>query len=54
MVIGVVVMVVGYLITDSLLYTPATGFVGVPMNIVQGIVGAGFAAGIYPILKRRV
>lgn len=40
LVIGVIVMVAGYFITDSILYKIPTGLVGVPMNLIQGLVGA--------------
>ncbi len=55
---AVVVMVVGYFLSDSLLYTMATGLVGVPTNLVQAVVGGILAfpivAGIRPIVKRHL
>ncbi|AYJ42773.1 MULTISPECIES: ECF transporter S component [Lactiplantibacillus] len=55
---GAVVMVLGYFITDSLLYTLATGLVGVPTNLIQGAAGAVLAfpivAGISPFVKARL
>ncbi|KRM12392.1 ECF transporter S component [Paucilactobacillus suebicus] len=39
MVLGAAFMVFGYFVTDSILYKIPTGLAGVPMNIVQGIVG---------------
>ena len=44
--IGVIVMVAGYLLADSILYHFSTGILGVPMNLIQGIVGSAVA---YPI-----
>ncbi|GAY72520.1 ECF transporter S component [Lentilactobacillus kosonis] len=52
--VGILVMVGGYFIADTILYTAATGFIGIPMNIVQGIVGMVVSMMIYPLLKRRI
>lgn len=38
--IATIVMVSGYFVTDSILYKIPVGALGVPMNLVQGIVGA--------------
>lgn len=38
--VGVVVMVVGYLISDTILYSLTPAVIGVPMNFLQGAVGA--------------
>ncbi|MBO2717812.1 ECF transporter S component [Lactiplantibacillus plantarum] len=58
MITAVVVMVVGYFLSDSLLYTMGTGLVGVPTNLVQAVVGGILAfpivAGIRPIVKRHL
>ncbi|MCP9312257.1 ECF transporter S component [Liquorilactobacillus satsumensis] len=52
--VGIVVMVGGYLLSDSLMYTFATGIVGVPLNIVQGFAGAFVALPVYYRLGSRV
>nr|WP_153020980.1 ECF transporter S component [Secundilactobacillus collinoides] len=39
MVVGTVVMVAGYFLTDSLLYHVSVGLIGVPTNFIQGILG---------------
>ncbi|KRK98451.1 hypothetical protein FD04_GL000180 [Secundilactobacillus odoratitofui DSM 19909 = JCM 15043] len=39
MAVGVVVMVAGYWLTDTLLYGFKVGLIGVPTNFIQGIVG---------------
>lgn len=33
-------MVLGYFVSDSILYQIPVGILGVPMNLVQGLVGA--------------
>lgn len=54
---AVVIMVAGYFISDSLMYTMATGLVGVPTNLVQAVVGGVLAfpivAGIRPLIKKQ-
>lgn len=45
--VGILVMVGGYLVADSVLYTLQTGLVGVPTNLFQGIVGALVALPVY-------
>ncbi|WP_057895775.1 ECF transporter S component [Liquorilactobacillus oeni] len=52
--VGVVVMVGGYLISDSLMYTLQTGLIGVPLNFVQGLAGAFVALPVYYRLGNRV
>jgi uncharacterized membrane protein len=37
---GIVVMVLGYFITDAILYKPVAGLAGIPTNSIQGVVGA--------------
>lgn len=39
-IVAVIVMVVGYFVSDSILYQIPVGILGVPMNLVQGLVGA--------------
>jgi len=52
-----IVMVGGYFISDSIMYTMATGLIGIPTNLIQAIVGGILAfpivAGIRPIVKSR-
>lgn len=40
LVAGVIIMVAGYFITDSILYKVPTGLIGIPTNLLQGFVGA--------------
>lgn len=40
LVAGVIIMVAGYFITDSILYKVTTGLIGIPTNLLQGFVGA--------------
>lgn len=54
LVIGSVVMVAGYFISDSILYAIPTGLLGVPMNFVQAAMGAVVAFPIVLQLKDRV
>lgn len=49
---GVIVMVLGYFISDSILYKVPTGLVGVPLNSIQGIVGAVIGMPIALRLKK--
>lgn len=39
MLIGSIVMVLGYFGADSLLYNFQTGLIGIPLNFIQGVVG---------------
>ncbi|KIS03871.1 ECF transporter S component [Paucilactobacillus wasatchensis] len=41
--IGIIVMVGGYFISDTILYSLTPGLLGVPMNLLQGLVGAVIA-----------
>lgn len=41
--VGILIMVVGYFCSDSILYNVQTGLLGIPMNIIQGVVGAAVA-----------
>ncbi|AVK61046.1 ECF transporter S component [Lactobacillus sp. CBA3605] len=47
--IGGVVMVIGYFISDTILYAMPTGLAGVPTNAIQAVVGGVIA---YPIVLR--
>ena len=49
--IACLVMVGGYFISDSIMYTIQTGLVGIPMNFVQAIVGAVIALVVVPRVK---
>ncbi|MFB9768551.1 ECF transporter S component [Lactiplantibacillus modestisalitolerans] len=49
-----IVMVVGYFISDSIMYTMAAGIAGVPTNIVQAVVGAVIAVLIVAQVKQHV
>lgn len=53
-IIGIIVMVAGYFVADSVLYTPYAGFVGIGTNLLQGIVGAVIAYFVTPRLKGRI
>ncbi len=48
------VMVVGYFISDSLLYTVQTGLVGIPTNAFQAAVGALIAGPVVARIKHHV
>lgn len=47
--IGGLVMVVGYFITDSIMFKLPTGLLGIPMNLLQALVGGLIA---YPLVRR--
>ena len=51
---GVLFMVLGYLVSDSLLYKFSTGIIAVPMNIIQGLAGAIVAVPLFWRLKKLV
>lgn len=50
--IGLIVMVAGYFVTDSLLYTLTTGLIGIPTNLIQGLVGSIVAYPLYLAIKK--
>ncbi|MDO4902874.1 MAG: ECF transporter S component [Limosilactobacillus sp.] len=52
--VGVVVMVIGYFFTDSILYNWATGSLGIIPNICQGLVGAVVAFVVEATLSKRI
>lgn len=52
--VACLVMVGGYFISDSIMYTLQTGLLGIPMNIVQAIVGAVVAFPVVAQIKRHV
>lgn len=39
-IIGIFIMVLGYFITDAILYKPVAGLAGIPANTIQGIIGS--------------
>ncbi|CUS25479.1 Pyridoxine ECF transporter substrate-specific component PdxU [Paucilactobacillus oligofermentans DSM 15707 = LMG 22743] len=39
-IIGIFIMVLGYFITDAILYKPVAGLAGIPANAIQGIIGS--------------
>ncbi|VDG19991.1 ECF transporter S component [Lactiplantibacillus mudanjiangensis] len=49
MIVGSIVMIAGYFITDSVLYALPTGIIGVPTNAVQAVVGSVIA---FPVVVR--
>lgn len=51
---GIIVMVIGYFGSDTIIYNIQTGLLGIPMNIIQGIVGAIVALLLTPLLKKIV
>ena len=51
---GVLFMVLGYLVSDSLLYKFSTGIIAVPMNVIQGLVGALVAIPLFWRLRKLV
>ena len=51
---GVLFMVLGYLVSDSLLYKFSTGIIAVPMNVIQGLVGALVAVPLFWRLRKLV
>lgn len=52
LVIGSLVMVAGYFITDTLLYSLTPGLVGIPTNLFQAVVGAAIGMPIAIKLKK--
>lgn len=54
LVLGVVIMVICYLFADSLLYSWATGVLGIIPNTIQGLVGAVIAVCFEVPLRRRL
>ncbi|MBZ2202154.1 MAG: ECF transporter S component [Lentilactobacillus hilgardii] len=52
-IIGIIIMVTGYFVADSILYTAFAGFIGIGSNIIQGVAGAIIACIVTPKLKRR-
>ncbi len=52
--VAVVVMVTGYFISDSIMYTVATGLIGIPTNLIQGVVGGLIAFPVVAQVKRHV
>jgi uncharacterized membrane protein len=53
-VVGIVIMVAGYFVADSFLYTMYAGFVGIGTNLIQGLVGAVIAYLVTPKLRKRI
>ncbi|MFD1421630.1 ECF transporter S component [Lactiplantibacillus songbeiensis] len=47
--VGGLVMVVGYFVSDSILYAMPTGLIGIPTNAVQAILGGVIA---FPVVLR--
>jgi len=54
MTLGTLVMVGGYFLSDMMLYNTAAGIIGIPMNIIQGVIGMVVTVLIYPMIKRRI
>lgn len=52
--VGGIVMVLGYFISDSILYTVSVGALGILGNVIQGLVGAVVAVLVVPQLKKRL
>lgn len=52
--VGIVIMVIGYFVADSVLYTMYAGFVGIGTNLIQGLVGAVIAYLVTPKLRKRI
>ena len=52
LVIGALVMVVGYLFADTLLYNWTAGILGIGTNLLQGLVGVVVAQLLIPKLKQ--
>lgn len=52
-IVGIIIMVTGYFVVDSILYTVFAGFIGIGSNIIQGVAGAIIACIVTPKLKRR-
>ena len=51
--VGALVMVGGYFLADSFLYTWVAGFLGIGTNLLQGLAGIIVAQLILPALKAR-
>ncbi len=54
LVFGIIIMVVCYFFADSLLYSWATGTLGIIPNMVQGLVGAVIAVSFEMPLRRKL
>lgn len=54
LVAGILVMVLGYFIADSIMYKLAAGVLGIGTNLLQGIVGAIVAVLVVPSVKKIV
>ncbi|WP_283679895.1 ECF transporter S component [Lentilactobacillus sp. Marseille-Q4993] len=54
MVVGVIIMVAGYFVTDSLLYNVGAGVAGLLTNTIQGIVGAVVAWVVFEVMGKRL
>ncbi|GAF38837.1 substrate-specific component PdxU2 of predicted pyridoxin-related ECF transporter [Agrilactobacillus composti DSM 18527 = JCM 14202] len=54
LIVGIVWMVFGYFLADSLLYQIQTGLVGLPTNSIQGLLGALIAYPVYLGIRSRV
>ena len=52
--VGIVIMVIGYFVADSVLYNIYAGYVGIGTNLIQGAVGALIAYLVTPRLKKRI
>lgn len=52
--IAVIVMVICYLIADSILYTWVAGLLGIGTNILQGIIGIIVALLVVPSIQKRI
>lgn len=52
LVIGALIMVVGYLFADTLLYNWTAGILGIGTNLLQGLVGVVVAQLLIPKLKQ--
>lgn len=50
--LAILVMVICYFAADSFLYTPVVGALGIPTNLIQGIVGAIVALVVVPQVKK--
>ncbi|MFD1671084.1 ECF transporter S component [Agrilactobacillus yilanensis] len=50
--IGVIVMVIGYAITDTILYNWSAGFLSIPMNVIQGIAGGLVAYPLFVSIRK--
>lgn len=52
--VGIVIMVFGYFVSDSVLYNLYAGYIGIGMNLIQGAAGALIAYLVTPRLKKRI